>query len=78
MKKNIKTCYAIEESIREITNIPAEILVREGTSNILIVWKGLIPNKEVTEQIEEALKKFGTPIPNHFRECNFVSFIVVL
>ena len=71
MAKNIHSC------ISEFTDIYADIRFREGSSSIMISWHGKIPDEEATLKIEEALKKFGTVMPNHARSFGFVSFMIL-
>lgn len=66
----------IRSHISQITDINPEILFRRNSKNILVSFQGNIPDEEVTTRIENALKVFGNPVPNHFREANFVSFVI--
>lgn len=72
----IKTEMIIRSHLAQITDITPEILFRPGSKKILISFQGNIPDEETTLKIENILKKFGTPIPNHCREKNFISFII--
>ena len=68
--KSLKAC------IRNYTNIDAQIYFSEDSHLIIVSWKGNIPDEKTTAKIQNALRKFGKIIPNHFRDYNFVSFII--
>ena len=70
---NTEVCLCISE----FTDIPADVRFREGSSSIMISWQGEIPSEDATSKIEEALKQFGTVMPNHARSFNFVSFMIL-
>lgn len=74
---NAEKLQSIQSCIREFTDINAEIYFREGSSAIMISWKGNIPSEEATSKIENALRKYGKVVPNHFLDCNFVSFLIL-
>lgn len=67
----------IHSCISEFTDIFADIRFREGSSSVMISWQGKIPDEETTSKIEEALKQFGTVMPNHARSFDFVSFMIL-
>ena len=73
-----ETCRAILKKVSTITDIVPEVYYRDDCNSIMITWRGDIPDEITTLKIAEALIRFGTPIPNHFRDCNFVSFIIHL
>lgn len=74
---NTETFHAIHDSISRLTDIYADIRFREGSSSIMVSWQGKIPDEVTTSKIEEALKQFGNPLPNHCCESNFVSFMIL-
>lgn len=65
---------AILSKIKGITTIVPEILFRPGTNSLMVSFQGQIPTEEETKRIEEAMQEFGNVLPNHYRECSFVSF----
>ena len=69
---NSEKQQSIESCIKKFTNIGAKIYFHEEPSSIMIIWKGNIPSK-----IENALRKYGKVVPNHFLDCNFVSFLIL-
>ena len=54
-----------------------KIYFRENSNDILIAWKGTIPDEETVPKIEEVLKKFGTVIPEHARSFNLIGFTIL-
>lgn len=71
---NNDTAIAILECINKITNCTPEVYVRQSTPSVMVIWEENIPSEEIISQIEESLKDFGTVLPNHFRDRNFISF----
>lgn len=74
---NSEKQQSIESCIKKFTNIGAKIYFHEEPSSIMIIWKGNIPSEEATSKIENALRKYGKVVPNHFLDCNFVSFLIL-
>lgn len=74
----INTELMIRSHILKITNITPEILFRENSKSILVLFQGNIPDETTTKAIEKELKIFGSIVPNHFRksEPNCVSFVI--
>lgn len=73
---NNETNLAILKCISNFTNIIPEVYFREDSSNIMVCFQKDIPDEESTNKIGNALKEFGQPIPNHYREASFISFII--
>ena len=71
------TYYLLHDCIKNLTNIPPGIYFRKNSSSVMVVWEGKIPDELATIKIEEALKQFGTVLPNHCRKANFVSFKII-
>lgn len=63
--------------LSKVTSLEPEIYFPENSNNILIVWKGSIPNEDTVGKIEEVLKKFGTVLPAHHRNFNLISFTIL-
>ncbi len=63
--------------LSKVTSLEPEIYFQENSNNILIVWKGSIPNEDTVGKIEEVLKKFGTVLPDHHRNFNLISFTIL-
>lgn len=74
---NTETYHVINACISRLTDFCPDIRFRENSSDILVSWQGTIPDEATTSKIEEKLKQFGDPIPNHFRDNNFVSFLIL-
>lgn len=72
----IKTEVAIRSRVLLITDILPEIEFQENCKNIIVSFRGNIPDEETTVELENVLKVFGTPIPNHCREKLVVSFTI--
>lgn len=68
---------ALSSCIKQLTDLSPDIRFRKNSSHVLISWQGNIPDAKTTKEIEKTLKQFGTPLPNHFRESNFVSFLIL-
>ena len=70
---------AIASCISKFTSIAPEILFKSdfSSNSIWVVWQGNVPDETTTLKIQEALTQFGTPIPNHQRIYNYVSFLIL-
>ena len=68
---------AILACIIQFTDLLPDILYCHTCDDIVIRWQGEIPDEYTTFEIEEALKRFGTPVPHHERLCKYVSFLIV-
>lgn len=68
----------IASFISNFTSIAPEILFKAdfSSNSILVVWQGKVPDETTTSKIQDALTQFGTPIPTHYRLCNYVSFLI--
>lgn len=73
----IKTEVTIRSRLAQVTDIVPEILFRENSKDITVLFQGTIPDEETTMQIENVLKAFGKPIPNHYRQASFISFLIL-
>lgn len=72
----IKTEVAIRSLVLQVTDILPQIEFKENCKNIIVLFQGNIPDEDTTKEIENVLKAFGTPIPNHCREKFLVSFTI--
>ena len=73
----ITTELTIRSHLAQVTDIVPEILFRENSTKILVSFQDTIPDEETTMKIENVLKAFGEPMPNHCRESSFISFIIL-
>ena len=64
-------------AVSKITPLHPEICFREDCQDILVFWKGMIPDKASTCKVEETLKQYGTVVPYHYRKLNFISFLIL-
>ena len=73
----IKTELTIRSHLKQVTTLVPEILIRENSKDIIVSFQGNIPDEETTMKIENVLKAFGKPMPNHCRESAFISFLIL-
>lgn len=76
MDNNTETRRAIKTCVSHLTDIEPDIYFHKGSSSITISWKDEIPDAVTTSTIEEALKQFGYPTPQHCRESKLVCFMI--
>ena len=73
----IKTELTIRSHLKQVTPLVPEILFSANAKDILVSFQGNIPDEKTTIEIENVLKAFGKPKPNHCRESAFISFIIL-
>lgn len=67
---------SIVNCIKQFSDVEPQIYFRQGSDNVMIIFKGQIPSEEEASQIKTALEQFGTPVSNCCRQASFVSFLL--
>ncbi len=71
---NSEISNSMYSCIKKFTSITPGIYFLKKPSRIMVIWEKNIPDKNAILDIEEALKQFGTVLPNHKLKSNFVCF----
>lgn len=67
-------CANIIECIQEFTLYMPRFIFKPGVSCIWLIWREQVPNAEITPQLVEALKKFGSVYETYQSNCT--TFII--